>query len=159
MSSNKNQKWSAISSLSKLLSHISHSLLLPSKKSSQTLKKNNKKVKPKETIMKNINFMSQSAPVTRRHPPKFTSNVLHIQTLMKENHFKQIVHENPYVNSVNIEEEDDDYSRYSLRPNLSLFNISTENLNYKSQDFDREDLSQQHDWLDNIFHSTTIEEY
>jgi hypothetical protein len=53
-----------------------------------------------------------------------------------------------------IEEEDDDFSRYSLRPNLSLFNISAENLNYQSMDFSR-----QHHGLDDIFHSTKIEDY
>ena len=50
-----------------------------------------------------------------------------------------------YVES-DIEEDDDD--TYSLRPNLSLFNISTENVNY-----------QQQNWLDDVLHSTKIEDY
>ncbi|CAF2393581.1 unnamed protein product [Rotaria sp. Silwood2] len=159
MSSNKNKKWSSISSLSKLLSQITHSLLIPSKKSTQTLKKNKKKVKPTESIIKNVDFVAQSVPVTRRHPPQSISKVLQIQNSIKENHYRQIVHENLYVKSEDIDEEDDDYSRYSLQPNLSLFNISTENLNYKSEDYNQERLSRQYDWLDNIFHSTKIEEY
>ncbi len=51
-------------------------------------------------------------------------------------------------------EEDDDYLQYSLRPNLSLFHISAENLNDQSKD----DIPPQHDWLDDIFHSTKIED-
>ncbi|CAF3894650.1 unnamed protein product [Rotaria sordida] len=157
MSSNKNEKWSSLFSLSKLLSHISRSLLFPSKKSSQTLKKNNKKVKPIEAVNKNIYFISQSAPVTRRHPPESISKILYIQNSTKENHDQQIIHENLYVKNEDIEE--DDYSRYSLRPNLSLSYISTENLNNQSQDYDQNGSLKQHDWLDDIFHSTKIEEY
>ncbi len=62
-----------------------------------------------------------------------------------------------YVDS-DIEEEDDDYSRYSLRPNLSLFNISIENLNSPSLESDQQ-LSRQHHLLDEVFHSTKIEDY
>ncbi len=62
-----------------------------------------------------------------------------------------MVYQNMYVDR-DIEEEDDDYSRYSLRPNLSLFNISTENLNSQL-------TLQQLNWLDDIFHSTKIEDY
>jgi hypothetical protein len=52
------------------------------------------------------------------------------------------------------EEDDDDYLQYSLRPNLSLFHISAENLNDLSKDY----IPPQHDWLDDIFHSTKIED-
>jgi hypothetical protein len=61
--------------------------------------------------------------------------------------------QNMYVDS-DIEEEqddDDDYSRYSLRPNLSLFNISIENLNSQQ-------ILRQQDWLDDVFHSTKIDD-
>jgi hypothetical protein len=67
-----------------------------------------------------------------------------------------MVYQNMYVDS-DIEEEDDDYSRYSLRPNLSLFNISIENLNSQSQEYYQQ-VPRQDDWLDDIFHSTKIED-
>jgi hypothetical protein len=63
-----------------------------------------------------------------------------------------MVYQNMYVDRDIEEEDDDDYSRYSLRPNLSLFNISTENLNSQL-------TLQQLNWLDDIFHSTKIEDY
>ncbi len=63
-----------------------------------------------------------------------------------------MVYQNMYVDCNIEEEDDDDYSRYSLRPNLSLFNISTENLNSQL-------TLQQLNWLDDIFHSTKIEDY
>jgi hypothetical protein len=53
-----------------------------------------------------------------------------------------------YVDS-DIEEDDNDYS---LQPNLSLFNISVENL-------DSLESYRQHHLLDEVFHSTKIEEY
>ncbi len=93
-----------------------------------------------------MNFVPQSAPVIRRHPIQPISKVLYI-----ENSNKPMVYQNMYVDR-DIEEEDDDYSRYSLRPNLSLFNISTENLNSQL-------TLQQLNWLDDIFHSTKIEDY
>lgn len=56
------------------------------------------------------------------------------------------------------EDDDDDYSRYSLHPNLSLFNMSIEDFDIKCQGYDHEVLREQ-GWLDDIFHSTKIEEY
>ncbi len=47
------------------------------------------------------------------------------------------------------ESDNEDYSRYSLQPNLSLFNISIDS-------FDQQQVLQQN-WLDEIFHSTKIE--
>lgn len=59
--------------------------------------------------------------------------------------------QNMYVDSDIEEEQDDDYSRYSLRPNLSLFNISIENLNSQQ-------ILRQQDWLNDVFHSTKIDD-
>ena len=58
-----------------------------------------------------------------------------------------------------IEEEDaEDLWRYSLRPNLSLFNISVDNLNYQTDD-DVEEEPRHPYWLDEILHSTKIDEH
>ncbi|UJR35176.1 hypothetical protein I4U23_027943 [Adineta vaga] len=137
MSTDKSSKWSSSSSLSKLVSRITRTLSFTSKKSQQTFKTNTKKVKPTETIVKNVNYIPQSVPIIRRHPPVLIS---------KEHVYRQ----NMYVEEQQEEETDDEHYRYSLRPNLSLFNVSLENIN------DYPPL--QPDWLDEIFHSTKIEE-
>ncbi|CAF1650271.1 unnamed protein product [Rotaria magnacalcarata] len=166
MSSQKSEKWSSMASLSKFLSTISHSLLFTSKKSSQTLnkkKKNSKKVKPTESVFKNVHFVPQSAPIIRRYLSQPNAKVSRIEISMKENHYRSLVQENVHKKKQDIEEreeeeEEEDYSRYSLRPNLSLFNISVDNFDKRSQDYDQ-DGSRQQDWLDDIFHSTKIGEY
>ena len=168
MSTNKSSKWSSSSSLSKIVSRITRTLSFTSKKSQQTFKTNNKKVKPTETVVKvslcrflpkhflfeffqNVNFVPQSVPILRRHPPLPISKIVFSHHGPKE----RIHHENIYVNNYIEEEEcDDDYYRYSLRPNLSLFNISVENVNCQSHEYP----PLQQDWFDEIFHSTKIEE-
>jgi len=62
---------------------------------------------------------------------------------MQINRYRQGVHIN-----TSDESDNEDYSRYSLRPNLSLFNISTDSLHHQQ-------ILQQN-WLDEIFHSTKI---
>ncbi len=51
------------------------------------------------------------------------------------------------------ESDDEDYSRYSLRPNLSLFNVSMDNLNHQSEEYYQQVPEQQNV----ILHSTKIE--
>ncbi|CAF3984503.1 unnamed protein product [Adineta steineri] len=154
MPTNKTQKCSSSSSsssLSKFFSRITRTLSFTSKKSQQTFKNNTKKVQPTETVIKNMNFVPQSAPLIRRQLPHSIAKIIYTDNCEKENCYRNIHVE------VNIEEEEDDddyHVRYSLRPNLSLFNISAENLNYQSQGF----IPSQQDWLDDIFHSTKIEE-
>ncbi len=69
---------------------------------------------------------------------------------MQIDRYRQGVHIN-----ISDESDDEDYSRYSLQPNLSLFNISTDNLHYQSEEYHQQVLHQH--WLDDIFHSTKIE--
>ncbi len=69
---------------------------------------------------------------------------------MQINRYRQGVHVN-----MSDESDNEDYSRYSLRPNLSLFNVSTEDLHYQSEEYQQQVLQQ--NWLDDIFHSTKIE--
>ena len=71
-------------------------------------------------------------------------------------HYPQ-VHRPLYLDS-HVEEDEHDYSRYSLKPNLSLFNISVDNIPSQLNDYD-DDILRQHDWRDDIFHSTKIDEY
>jgi hypothetical protein len=76
--------------------------------------------------------------------------------MIQKNHYQQGVHVNIHDQS----DDDDDDSRYSLHPNLSLFNISTDNVQYQSEEYYQQVPQQQkHDWLDDIFHSTKIEHY
>jgi hypothetical protein len=99
----------------------------------------------------------KSAPIIRRHPSQPISKILYMENFKKEHSYRPMVYQNMYADS-DIEEEDNDYSRYSLQPNLTLFNISTENLNFQSQEYYQQ-VSRQHDWLDDILHSTKIEDY
>jgi len=95
-----------------------------------------------------MNSVPQSVPTMRRHPSQPISKILY-----KENYHRQIVYQNMYVEEHHIDEEDnDDCWRYSLQPDLSLFNISSDNLNYQQ-------TLRQNEWLEEIFHSTKIEEY
>jgi hypothetical protein len=66
---------------------------------------------------------------------------------MRNNRYRQGIHVNNESDN-----EDNDYSRYSLRPNLSLFNISMDDLQYQQ-------VPQQHDWLHNILHSTKMDDF
>ena len=101
----------------------------------------------------NVKFVPQSAPLARRHPPQLAD----YQYKAEERYIQQQVHRHHHLAN-NIEEEDDnDCSRYSLRPNLSLFNVSMDNLHSPTVDFD-DDLLRPQDWLDDIFHSTKIED-
>ena len=59
------------------------------------------------------------------------------------------------------EEHDDDVWRYSLRPNLSLFNISLASNDCPLADNEQVDLTTNaatFDYLNDIFHSTKIED-
>ena len=145
MSSTKQApKWSTSSSLTRFLSRISRTLSFSSKKCQQASKKRQQTVKPVAPV---VNFVPKSAPVIRRHPPqRLTRTILHDnrpmppQDLYVENHI----------------EEEDDYSRYSLRPNLSLFNISADNAHLHDYD---EEIPRHQDWPEDIFHSTKIGEH
>ena len=55
------------------------------------------------------------------------------------------------------EDDEEDFSRYSLRPNLSLFNVSVENLHSVTQELDDE-LPRPQEWMNEIFHSTKIDD-
>ena len=92
-----------------------------------------------------MNFVPQSAPIIRRQLPS--------QPIFLENVNRAIVYPNMYAES-DIEEEEEDYDQYSLRPNLSLFNISVDNIQCQSLEF------YQHISRDDreIFHSTKIDE-
>ncbi|CAF2796644.1 unnamed protein product [Rotaria sp. Silwood2] len=160
MSSNKNQKWSSSVSFTKLFSRITRTLSFSSKKRQQSLKKTNKVGPMPQSIPTNTLFAPKSVPVIRRQSPELIAQILYNNNSRPGNYFQQAMHVNMYNKNnfgENDDEDDDDiYARYSLRPNLSLFNISSDNLHYQRDEF-HEQISQQQNWLDNIFHSTKIE--
>ena len=93
----------------------------------------------------------------RRQPPQPTFKMI----FTKSQDSRMPPPENQRYNQVHDEsqeEDDEDLSRYSLRPNLSLFNISADNLNYQTED-DVDDESRHPYWLDEILHSTKIDEH
>ncbi|CAF1116592.1 unnamed protein product [Rotaria sordida] len=159
MSSNKNQKWSSPVSLTKLFSRITRTLSFSSKKRQQSLKKTNKVWSKPQSIPTNTLFAPKSVPIIRRQAPQLIAQILYNDNSRPGNCYQQAMHVNMY-NKINFEENDDDdddnYSRYSLQPNLSLFNISSDNLHYQREEC-YEQIPQQQNWLDNIFHSTKIE--
>lgn len=93
-----------------------------------------------------MNFVPQSAPILRRQLPN--------QHLVLETFNKAKNYPNMYAES-DIDEEDEDYDQYSLRPNLSLFNISLENVHCQSMEFYQQISRDDRE----IFHSTKIGEY
>jgi hypothetical protein len=100
----------------------------------------------------------QSVPIIRRHPPQPISKMLYTENSTKQNNYRPVVYQNMYAENDIDEEDNDDLWRYSLQPDLSLFNISAENLNYQSQE-NYQQIKRQNDWLEEIFHSTKIEDY
>ena len=85
------------------------------------------------------------------------AKVAHIEKWStKKNCYQEKLYENMFVKD-DIEDNCDDHDRYSLRPNLSLFNISIENSDHLSE-VSNQERSSEHEWLDNIFHSTKIED-
>jgi hypothetical protein len=91
-------------------------------------------------------LVPKSVPVIRR-PSQPISKILYNDNIMRNNRYRQGIQVNNESDN-----EDNDYSRYSLRPNLSLFNISTDDLQYQQ-------VPQQQDWLNNILHSTKMDDF
>ncbi|CAF0830860.1 unnamed protein product [Rotaria sp. Silwood1] len=157
MSSDKNQKCSSSVSFTKFISRITRTLSFSSKKRQLLLKKSNKVAPKQRSIPKDTLFAPKSVPVIRRQSPQLIAQILYKDNSIPGNYYQQPRHVNMY-NKYNYEDNDDEdnYSRYSLRPNLSLFNISSDNLHYQRDDY-HEQMYQQQNWLDHIFHSTKIE--
>lgn len=102
-------------------------------------------------------------PVIRRQSTQpIASIVYHDDSSRYRNQYRtaiplNIYSKNDLEENRDIEKDDnDDYSRYSLRPNLSLFNISSDNIHYELDEYCGP-INQQKNWLDNVFHSTKIE--
>jgi hypothetical protein len=99
------------------------------------------------SLVQDTRAVLKSVPVLRRHPAqpngKFTYNVIaHNPRAM------------PHIRR-DLNEQDDDFDRYSLRPNLSLLNVSNDPFFDESDD---EDVSRAPDRLYDVFHSTKIDD-
>jgi len=89
------------------------------------------------------------------------NKMFYLQNIKQEIHHSPMIYRNMYVrnhieeenSSINNDDDEEDFSRYSLQPNLSLFNVSNEDLH----EFDQS-IPQQINCLDDVFHSTKIDE-
>ena len=107
-------------------------------------------------VFQTVSFVPKSAPIVRRNPPVQHPQSVQLQKKPMPIHYAPIDSRPHFI--IEEDEDEEDFSRYSLRPNLSLFNISVENLHSETQELDDE-LSRSREWINEIFHSTKIDEY
>ncbi|CAF3496190.1 unnamed protein product [Rotaria socialis] len=141
MSSNKNAKWSSSVSLTKLVSCITRTLSISSKTRQPPSKKTNKVGPQSQTIPTNTFFTPKSVPTIRHHSTQIISQILHMDNSRQTKHNGEANNANSFKKT-KFEDDDYDEKRQSIQDDLSLFNVSAENLHDEPEEHDERNHQQ-----------------
>ncbi|CAF2115305.1 unnamed protein product [Rotaria magnacalcarata] len=135
MSSNKNTKWLSSVSLTKLASRITRTLSISSKTRQPPSKKTNKVAPQSQTIPTNSFFTPKSVSTIRRHSPRLISQILRMDNSRQTKHNGEANNANSFRKK-KFEGDFYEEKRHLAQYNLSLFNVSAENLHDEPEEHD-----------------------